>query len=55
VVRETRRAVAELNRDDHDDPASAELLMAVLKVYEAQEWYLRELTRPAIRHHPAAN
>ena len=46
VVRETRQAVAELSRDDHDDPASAELLSAVLKVYEAQAWYLRELIAP---------
>lgn len=46
VVRETRQAVAVLTRNDHDDPASVELLMAVLKVYEGQEWYLRELSGP---------
>ncbi len=46
VIREIRDALRELRRRD-EDPGSVELLVSVLRVHEQNEWFLRELAKPA--------
>jgi DNA-binding ferritin-like protein len=46
VIREIREAIRDLRRRD-EDPGSIELLVSVLRVHEENEWFLRELVKPA--------